>query len=115
MKQAVCIILATAWLAALLAGCTKAPAESAVQAEPTPAATAAPTPTPAPSPTATPDPTATPEPAEYTPGVSTESGIPDFRSGDGVFQAMQAFGHSPEYLLSIDCLRQDFNFEPLPY
>ena len=48
-------------------------------------------------------------------GVSTESGIPDFRSGDGVFQAMQAFGHSPEYLLSIDCLRQDFNFEPLPY
>lgn len=40
-------------------------------------------------------------------GVSTESGIPDFRSGDGVFQAMQAFGHSPEYLLSIDCLRQE--------
>lgn len=74
MKQAVCFALAAAWLAALLAGCTKAPAESAVQAEPTPAATAAPTPTPEPSPTATPDPTATPEPAEYTPGVSTESG-----------------------------------------
>ncbi len=40
-------------------------------------------------------------------GVSTESGIPDFRSGDGVFRAMQAYGHSPEYLLSIDCLEED--------
>lgn len=40
-------------------------------------------------------------------GVSTESGIPDFRSGDGVFQAMRQFGHSPEELLYTTCLRDD--------
>ena len=33
-------------------------------------------------------------------GVSTESGIPDFRSEGGVFQAMQAYGQPPEVLLS---------------
>lgn len=33
-------------------------------------------------------------------GTSTESGIPDFRSSDGVFTAMRQFGHAPEVLLS---------------
>ena len=33
-------------------------------------------------------------------GVSTESGIPDFRSKDGVYAAMKQYGHSPEVLLS---------------
>ena len=33
-------------------------------------------------------------------GTSTESGIPDFRSGDGVFAAVRDFGYSPETLLS---------------
>jgi NAD-dependent SIR2 family protein deacetylase len=31
-------------------------------------------------------------------GTSTESGIPDFRSGDGVFQAIKQFGYEPEVL-----------------
>ena len=35
-------------------------------------------------------------------GLSTESGIPDFRSSDGVFQAIKAYGVPPETLLSID-------------
>lgn len=35
-------------------------------------------------------------------GLSTESGIPDFRSSDGVFKAMKAYGVPPETLLSID-------------
>ncbi|MCL2595742.1 MAG: NAD-dependent protein deacylase [Promicromonosporaceae bacterium] len=35
-------------------------------------------------------------------GVSTESGIPDFRSEAGRFRARQAYGHQPEELLSID-------------
>ena len=35
-------------------------------------------------------------------GLSTESGIPDFRSSDGVFQAVKAYGVPPETLLSID-------------
>ncbi len=35
-------------------------------------------------------------------GTSTESGIPDFRSGDGVFQAISQFGEPPETLLSHD-------------
>jgi len=33
-------------------------------------------------------------------GVSTESGIPDFRSKDGVYAAMKQYGHAPEVLLS---------------
>ena len=33
-------------------------------------------------------------------GVSTESGIPDFRSESGLYQARQAYGYPPEELLS---------------
>jgi len=33
-------------------------------------------------------------------GVSTESGIPDFRSENGIFQAISKYGHEPETLLS---------------
>lgn len=33
-------------------------------------------------------------------GVSTESGIPDFRSENGLYQAQAKFGHSPEEMLS---------------
>ncbi|HWQ79167.1 MAG TPA: NAD-dependent protein deacylase [Anaerovoracaceae bacterium] len=33
-------------------------------------------------------------------GVSTESGIPDFRSEDGLYQAQTKYGHSPEEMLS---------------
>ena len=33
-------------------------------------------------------------------GVSTESGIPDFRSENGVFKALEKYGRSPETLLS---------------
>jgi NAD-dependent deacetylase len=33
-------------------------------------------------------------------GVSTESGIPDFRSEDGLYQAQQKYGRSPEEMLS---------------
>ncbi len=35
-------------------------------------------------------------------GTSTESGIPDFRSGNGVFQAIEQFGQPPETLLGHD-------------
>ncbi|HAD22563.1 NAD-dependent deacetylase [Kandleria vitulina] len=39
-------------------------------------------------------------------GVSTESGIPDFRSADGLYNTkdVQFEGYAPEYLLSHDCL-----------
>jgi DeoR/GlpR family transcriptional regulator of sugar metabolism len=39
-------------------------------------------------------------------GVSTESGIPDFRSKDGLYNQhdIKFDRYSPEYLLSIDCL-----------
>jgi len=39
-------------------------------------------------------------------GVSTESGIPDFRSKDGLYNQrdIRFERYSPEYLLSIDCL-----------
>ena len=33
-------------------------------------------------------------------GVSTESGIPDFRSSNGVYAALEAYGRPPEELLS---------------
>ncbi|HJB20225.1 MAG TPA: NAD-dependent protein deacylase [Candidatus Fournierella merdavium] len=33
-------------------------------------------------------------------GLSTESGIPDFRSSNGVYAALQAYGRPPEELLS---------------
>lgn len=36
-------------------------------------------------------------------GVSTPSGVPDYRSLQGVYQGMEA----PEYLLSIDCLNRE--------
>ena len=35
-------------------------------------------------------------------GISTESGIPDFRSSDGIYKAQQAYGVPPEVLLSHD-------------
>ena len=35
-------------------------------------------------------------------GRSTESGIPDFRSADGIYKAQTAYGHAPEVLLSHD-------------
>lgn len=43
-------------------------------------------------------------------GVSTESGIPDFRSTDGLYNQhdIQFEKYTPEYLLSNDCL----NYEP---
>ena len=33
-------------------------------------------------------------------GVSTESGIPDFRSETGLYHSMQKYGHSPEEIIS---------------
>lgn len=42
-------------------------------------------------------------------GVSTESGIPDFRSKDGLYNQhdVQFEKYQPEYLLSKDCLRKE--------
>lgn len=40
-------------------------------------------------------------------GVSTESGIPDFRSATGLYNQVHSTGHSPEYLLSHDFLVED--------
>lgn len=40
-------------------------------------------------------------------GVSTESGIPDFRSATGLYNRQHDTGHSPEYLLSHDFLVRD--------
>ncbi len=42
-------------------------------------------------------------------GVSTESGIPDFRSKNGLYNVrdVQFEQYSPEYLLSIDCLEDN--------
>ena len=39
-------------------------------------------------------------------GVSTESGIPDFRSASGLYEAQQQFGHSPEEILSAGMLNE---------
>lgn len=30
-------------------------------------------------------------------GVSTESGIPDFRSENGIFESLNKYGKTPEY------------------
>ncbi|HAW15456.1 MAG TPA: NAD-dependent protein deacylase, partial [Clostridiales bacterium] len=42
-------------------------------------------------------------------GVSTESGIPDFRSKDGLYNQhdVQFDRYTPEYLLSINCLEDE--------
>ena len=40
-------------------------------------------------------------------GVSTESGIPDFRSEKGLYNAKQEYGRSPEDMLSIDFFEED--------
>lgn len=40
-------------------------------------------------------------------GVSTESGIPDFRSATGLYNRENNTGHSPEYMLSHDFLVED--------
>ncbi|MDX5318419.1 MAG: NAD-dependent protein deacylase [Actinomycetes bacterium] len=46
-------------------------------------------------------------------GVSTESGIPDFRSADGLYAAQATYGAPPEDILSIDFLeaRPDVFFD----
>lgn len=40
-------------------------------------------------------------------GVSTASGIPDFRSAAGLYASRADIGRSPEYLLSHDCLMRE--------
>ena len=40
-------------------------------------------------------------------GVSTESGIPDFRSETGLYAAKEQYGYPPEVLLSIQMLEHD--------
>lgn len=40
-------------------------------------------------------------------GVSTESGIPDFRSEKGLYNAVQNYGRSPEELISYSFFRRD--------
>ena len=40
-------------------------------------------------------------------GVSTESGIPDFRSETGLYHARQQYGRSPEEMLSVDFFERD--------
>ena len=42
-------------------------------------------------------------------GVSTESGIPDFRSKNGLYRRQKGkySGYRPEYLLSHECLRKE--------
>ncbi len=40
-------------------------------------------------------------------GVSTESGVPDFRSENGLYHAKQTYGRSPEEMLSIDFFDED--------
>ena len=40
-------------------------------------------------------------------GVSTESGIPDFRSESGLYAAREVYGYSPEELLSYSLFRRD--------
>lgn len=40
-------------------------------------------------------------------GVSTESGIPDFRSAAGLYAEANEIQHSPEYMLSHTCFKRD--------
>lgn len=40
-------------------------------------------------------------------GVSTESGLPDYRSADGIYRTARDFGRSPEEILSHDCFFSD--------
>ena len=40
-------------------------------------------------------------------GVSTESGVPDFRSENGLYHAQHNYGRSPEEMLSIDFFDSD--------
>ena len=40
-------------------------------------------------------------------GASTESGIPDFRSKDGLYNKKSVYNLSPEYLLSNSCFYND--------
>jgi len=40
-------------------------------------------------------------------GVSTESGIPDFRSESGLYAAQEAYGYAPEELISQSLFRRD--------
>ncbi len=40
-------------------------------------------------------------------GVSTESGIPDFRSQAGIYTSKKNTHHSPEYMLSHTCFKRD--------
>jgi len=40
-------------------------------------------------------------------GVSTESGIPDFRSETGLYNAKTNYGRSPEEMISIDFFEED--------
>lgn len=40
-------------------------------------------------------------------GVSTESGLKDFRSKDGLYNQKNKYNYSPEYLLSIDCFKNN--------
>lgn len=40
-------------------------------------------------------------------GVSTESGIPDFRSETGLYHSLQQYGHPPEEMISHSFFRKD--------
>ena len=42
-------------------------------------------------------------------GVSTESGIPDFRSETGLYNQKNTYNYPPEYLLSKTCFNQDID------
>ncbi|MBQ2639466.1 MAG: NAD-dependent protein deacylase [Bacilli bacterium] len=42
-------------------------------------------------------------------GVSTESGIPDFRSDDGLYNQHNKYNYPPEYLLSRTCFNRDID------
>lgn len=40
-------------------------------------------------------------------GVSTESGLKDYRSADGIYNTAQNYGRPPEELLSHNCIKKD--------